>query len=136
MLTSLRAEQASASRSATAAGAALVLLAAAFTAVITVMAAIAWTPARAQDSRPIGGISDTSCVGGFTTFNCVTRWGPLGDPYIRPIPGPVDEREKARLEARDRKWLARCNPIVERDRYGVGRLHYAAPGCEFGVGED
>jgi hypothetical protein len=26
--------------------------------------------------------------------------------------------------------------IVERDRYGVGRLRYAAPGCEFGVGDD
>jgi hypothetical protein len=38
--------------------------------------------------------------------------------------------------ARDRKWLERCNPIVERDRYGVGCLRYAAPGCEFGVSED
>ena len=55
---------------------------------------------------------------------------------VRVVPRPVDEAEKARLVARDRKWLERCNPIVERDRYGVGRLRYAAPGCEFGVSED
>jgi hypothetical protein len=108
----------------------------ALTAVVTVMTVIAWTPARSQELRATGGVSGTSCVGGFATFNCVTRWGPAGDPYVRPVPAPVDERERARLEARDRNWLARCNPIVERDRYGVGRLRYAAPGCEFGVGED
>jgi len=103
---------------------------------ILAVAIVAGTPAHAQDRREIGGVSDTSCVGGFTTFNCVTRWGPAGNPYVRPIPGPVDEAERARLVARDRKWLARCSPILERDRYGVGRLRYAAPGCEFGVGED
>jgi hypothetical protein len=109
--------------------------AAALVAVITVMVLVTGTPARAQD-RAAGGISSTSCVGGFTTFNCVTRWGPAGDPYVRAVPRPVDEAEKARLVARDHKWLERCKPIVERDRYGVGRLHYAAPGCEFGVSDD
>jgi hypothetical protein len=94
---------------------------------IMAVAIVAGTPAHAQDRREIGGVSDTSCVGGFTTFNCVTRWGPAGNPYVRPIPGPVDEAERARLVARDRKWLARCSPILERDRYGVGRLHYARP---------
>jgi hypothetical protein len=102
-------------------------------AAVTAVAIIfAGTSAHAQDRREIGGVSDTNCVGGFTTFNCVTRWGRAGDPYVRPIP----KAEKARLVARDRKWLARCSPILERDRYGVGRLRYAAPGCEFGVGDD
>ena len=46
------------------------------------------------------------------------------------------EAEKARLATRDHKWLARCRPVIERDRYGVARYYYAAPGCEFGVGTD
>ena len=137
MLTSRRAEEAFAAPGFNArAGAALVLPAIALTVVLTVVTVAAWTPANAQDPRATSGVSNTSCVGGFATFNCVTRWGPAGDPYVRPIPRAVDEAEKARLVARDRKWLARCNPIVEHDRYGVGRLRYAAPGCEFGVGED
>jgi hypothetical protein len=98
---------------------------------MTVITLMTWTAANAQDQRAAGGV-----IGGFTTFNCVTRWGPAGDPYVRVVPRPVDEAEKARLVARDRKWLERCNPIVERDRYGVGRLRYAAPGCVFGVSDD
>src|SRR5262249_49502816 len=136
VLTSGRAGRASAGRSAARAGTAAMQSAAALLTVATVIAVMARTPARAQDQRATGGISSTSCVGGFTTFNCVTRWGPAGDPYVRTVPRPVDEAEKARLVARDHKWLDRCKPIVERDRYGVGRLHYAAPGCEFGVSDD
>ena len=77
-----------------------------------------------------------SRVGGFTTFNCVTR----GDRPATPTSGwsqGLSTRWKRRaLWRATRKWLERCNPIVERDRYGVGRLRYAAPGCEFGVSED
>jgi hypothetical protein len=93
---------------------------------------------RFYDTQRAGGpIMEVVCwpVRGASSY-CVTRWGPAGDPYVRVVPRPVDEAEKARLVARDRKWLERCNPIVERDRYGVGRLRYAAPGCEFGVSED
>lgn len=118
------------------AGTAVVLSAVALVPMTTVITLMTWTSAHAQDQRAAGGVSNTSCVGGFTTFNCVTRWGPASDPYVRVVPRPVDEAEKARLVARDRKWLERCSPIVERDRYGVGRLRYAAPGCEFGVSED
>ena len=136
MLTSRHAGKATTSGSRACAGATLALPAVALSVVTAVAIIFAGTSAHAQDRREIGGVSDTSCVGGFTTFNCVTRWGPAGDPYVRPIPGPVDEAERARLVTRDRKWLARCSPILERDRYGVGRLRYAAAGCEFGVGED
>jgi hypothetical protein len=136
VLASRRAGGVSAIRFAAHAGVAVTLPAGALAAAMTVMTLTALMPASAQDQRAAGGVSNTSCVGGFTTFNCVTRWGPAGDPYVRVVPRPVDEAEKARLVARDRKWLERCNPIVERDRYGVGRLRYAAPGCEFGVSED
>ncbi len=83
-----------------------------------------------------GGVGDTSCVGTWKGFNCVTRGGPAGDPYVRLVPEPLGEADKARVLARDRKWLARCRPVVEHDRYGVARYYYFAPGCEFGVGED
>jgi hypothetical protein len=136
VLASRRAGGVSAVRSAAHAGVAVTLPAGALAAAMTVMTLTALMPASAPDQRAAGGVSNTSCVGGFTTFNCVTRWGPAGDPYVRVVPRPVDEAEKARLVARDRKWLERCSPIVERDRYGVGRLRYAAPGCEFGVSED
>jgi hypothetical protein len=103
-----------ASRSAARVGAAIIL------------SVMTWTPGYA------GGVSDTSCVGTWNGFNCVTRWGPAGDPYVRLIPEPLGEADKTR----DRKWLARCRPVVKYDHYGVARYLYSAPGCEFGVGED
>ena len=95
-----------------------------------ILSVITWTSADA------GGISITSCVGTWMGFNCVTRWGPVGDPYARLVPEPLGEADKARVLARDHKWRARCRPVVEHDRYGVVRYRYFAPGCEFGVGED
>jgi len=88
------------------------------------------TPAQAAE------VSVTSCVGTWKGNNCVTRWGPAGDPYVRQVPDPIDEAERARREARDRKWVARCHPVIEHDRLGVARYRYAAPGCEFGVIEE
>jgi len=120
VLTSHSGEAPSASRSAARTGAAIVL------SVITTC-----TLAYA------GGVDSQSCVGGPTSFNCVEQWAPAaGDPYVRVVPDPVDEAQKAQMARRDRKWLARCRPVVERDDYGVARYHYAAQGCEFGVGPD
>jgi hypothetical protein len=82
-----------------------------------------------------GGISDTNCIGTWQSFNCVTRWGQPGDPSVRLVPERGEE-EKARMIAGHRRWLARCRPVVEYDRYGVARYHYSAPGCEFGIGID
>jgi hypothetical protein len=80
------------------------------------------------DKLYVGG-----CVGGWGAGNCVLRIGPAGDPYVRLIPEPGSEVEKARAAERDRLWMSRCQPVVAQDRYGVPRYHYAAPGCEFGV---
>ena len=85
--------------------------------------------AQAQDLR-VGG-----CIGHFwSTFNCVTRWGTYGDPYVRDVPQPSDA-DKARAMARDKRWADRCRPYIAQDRYGVARYHYALPGCEFGIGD-
>jgi hypothetical protein len=84
-------------------------------------------PAQAQEMITGG------CVGGRYSFNCVGRWGPAGDPYIREVPQPTDSAERALAKERDQAWVKRCRPIIRPDRYGVPRYYYAAPGCEFGV---
>ena len=73
------------------------------------------------------------CIGGAGAVNCAVRWGEAGDPYIRVVPQPVTEDEKTQSAQRDKKWEARCRPVIAQDRYGVPRYEYAAPGCEFGV---
>jgi hypothetical protein len=80
-----------------------------------------------------GAIESTSCVAHHGTFFCSTVWGRAGDPHIRTVPDPGSDQREAELLQRDRKWMARCRPVIEQDRYGVNRYHYAASGCEFGV---
>lgn len=79
------------------------------------------------------GIDVTSCVGSFGSFSCVERWGPAGDPLVRLPPALQQDAESAE---RERKWAARCHPVVKQDQYGVVRYRYAAPGCEFGRFQD
>jgi hypothetical protein len=87
-------------------------------------------------SARAGGIGDLSCLGMAKSFSCAGRWDMApGDPYVRPVPEP-SEAQKAALRERDRKWLAHCRPVVERDPFGVARYRYAVPGCEFGIGAD
>jgi len=84
-----------------------------------------------------GSAADLSCLGAARSFNCAGQWAPAaGDPNIRTVPDAANEAERAQMAERDRKWSAHCRPAIERDRYGVARYHYAAPGCEFGIGED
>jgi hypothetical protein len=81
------------------------------------------------------GIGVGGCVSARSAVNCVVRWGGAGDPYVREVPQPVTEAEKARATARENKWLHRCRPVIEQDGYGVPRYRYSAPGCEYGVVE-
>jgi hypothetical protein len=88
-------------------------------------------------SVPLGpanasGIDVTNCVRSFFDFSCVERWDWTGDPST-PRRDPQEEAESAE---RERQWVARCRPVVKQDQYGVGRYHYAAPGCEFGRFQD
>ena len=103
------------------------------------LAACAFTLSLATSAHA-DTISVTGCVWapsglfwGSTTGGCVERHGEAGDPYVRTVPQPKDEIEKARATERDQKWLQRCRPIIAQDRYGVPRYHYAARGCEFGI---
>jgi hypothetical protein len=85
------------------------------------IAVITFTAARADDTLIVGG-----CTGTRGAANCVLRIGPAGNPYIRTVPQPQDAADKEQAAARDRKWIERCRPVIEQDRYGVAR-------CEFGV---
>jgi hypothetical protein len=79
------------------------------------------------------GVRMTTCTGGWGSLACVDifRRG-ITDPHVRQVPPVYSEREVAEAEDRDRKWLARCRPVMHYDAYGVARLEYAAPGCEHG----
>ena len=116
MLTSRPGEGLSASRLVAHVGAAMIL------SVVTL------TPSFA------GNVYDLNCVAATRSFNCVAQTATAGDPYIRVVPEALDEAQKAQEATRDRKWVARCRPVIQRDRYGVARYHYSAPGCEFGPG--
>jgi hypothetical protein len=85
------------------------------------------------ESANADGIDVTNCVGSFGSFSCVERWGPAVDPLVRL---PPEIRQDAEAAERERKWAARCRPVVKQDQYGVGRYRYAAPGCEFGRYQD
>jgi hypothetical protein len=100
----------------------------AFAPAVFVVAVVSLSAAHAEDTIGVGG-----CVGAPGSFNCVVRVGPAGDPYVRTVPQPLTDEDKARTEARDHKWIDRCHPTIAQDRYGVPRYHYAAWGCEFGV---
>ena len=87
-------------------------------------------------SAQAGSVINLSCVGAGRSFNCVAQVATAGDPYIRVAPEALGELQKAQVAARDRKWVARCHPVAERDTYGVARYHYSAPGREFGLGAE
>lgn len=118
MLTSHPAEASSATRLVARVGAALVV------SVVSLSSAYAET------------VVDLSCLAGAKSLSCVAQMATGGDPYIRVVPQALGEAQNAQLAARERKWMARCHPVTERDNYGVARYHYAARGCEYGLGAD
>ena len=83
-----------------------------------------------------GGIGTLNCVGGRGSFGCVGQWGLSSDPNVRTVPKAHGYEEKAQAAARERRWMAKCDPVIERDHFGVARFHHAARGCEYGIGED
>jgi hypothetical protein len=77
------------------------------------------------------------CVYSYGLEICNERWGKTEGGFPRVIQVPAPRAEEAEERGRhERKWLARCHPVIKQDRYGVGRYFYAAPGCEFGKTED
>jgi hypothetical protein len=77
-------------------------------------------------------VETTSCIGSPGVSSCTTVWRRADDSFVRNMSALAAAPDGESAE-RDRLWLARCRPVIKQDRYGVGRYHYAAPGCEFGV---
>lgn len=91
---------------------------------------IGLVPARAD------GAAAVSCVGTRGAIACAANWGPRVDAHIRRYLPPRDEQLEREAAQRERRWVARCRPVLKEDRYGVSRYEYAAPGCEFGRTHD
>lgn len=81
-----------------------------------------------------GGSANLSCVGAGRSVSCAAVWGGggAGFPRILHAPGARADENAAAAE-RERRWLARCQPTIAPDRYGIGRYTYKAAGCEFGA---
>src|ERR1700674_1926506 len=93
-------------------------------AVMAWMMVIGLSPARAD------GVFAGGCVRG---FSCAGFWSDrIANPPLIHVPPPRSEEDIEAAAERDRRWVARCRPIIRQDRYGVGRYQYAAPGCEYG----
>jgi hypothetical protein len=100
---------------------------------IAIGALAAWLTSLTPVPAQADSVESTSCVGTFWSQSCVTRWRDnVGNPHFIEVSPLRSEQDIAESKERDRLWQARCKPLVERDRYGVGRYTYAQPGCEFG----
>jgi opacity protein-like surface antigen len=55
--------------------------------------------------------------------------------HIINIPEPVGIVEREHRDLAISRWTEHCHPVAHADAYGVRRLTYAHPGCEFGEGE-
>jgi hypothetical protein len=99
------------------------------------LAALAATLSAVQPAKADRATS--YCVYSYGLEICDERWGKTGSgfPHIIQVPTPRAEDAEERAQ-QHRKWLAHCRPVIEQDRYGVGRYYYAAPGCEFGKTQD
>jgi hypothetical protein len=90
-------------------------------------------PAAAQ----VDGFFTRSCVGHWGMGNCVVQWRVHPrDPNALSATAQRVEPLSPEAQERDRKWLERCKPVGRQDEYGITRLRYAKPGCEFGKTED
>jgi hypothetical protein len=106
-----------------------------FAAIMTLTLALTCgiAPATLAPARADGSFAG-SCLGAPGALSCVARWN-TGTANVRSV-AAQDPRDAAESAERERKWVARCKPVIKQDRYGVARYEYAAPGCEFGKSED
>lgn len=82
-------------------------------------------PARSE------GVFSRDCYGNYPVRSCVEIYR-SGRVSPNVIAAPQSAEDRAAAEARDKRWLARCQPTIRSDLYGMPRYSFAAAGCEFG----
>lgn len=60
---------------------------------------------------------------------------PGANARIINLPEPVGIVERQARDAAIARWTEHCQPAKHVDAFGVTRLSYKYPGCEFGEGE-
>jgi hypothetical protein len=96
------------------------------------LAAAAWLMLAGPAPARADGVIAGDCLRG-SNFSCSGFWRDrIVNPYLIYVPQPSSEEAAEEASERDRRWMARCRPIIRQDQYGVPRYHYAAPGCEYG----
>ena len=79
------------------------------------------------------GVETWNCYGSRNMRSCIATYrSGRFNPYVINVPGPQSPEEREAAEARDRRWVERCRPLIRQDRYGMPRYSFGAPGCEFG----
>ena len=75
------------------------------------------------------GVLTFNCFGSYNSRSCVAayRRGRF-NPHLIKVPAPTADDLPA-VEARDRRWVERCQPVIRQDRHGMPRYSYGAPGC-------
>jgi hypothetical protein len=82
------------------------------------------------------GAASGICSRSGESVTCTAQWGSAGGGFPQIIYVPDQDRWDAdTADQREKRWLARCRPVIRQDQYGVARYAYAAPGCEFGKSE-
>jgi hypothetical protein len=83
--------------------------------------------AQADSVRSLGYMSPRGST------SCVSFCGSEpSNPHIINVPQPDSAEAQAWADARERRWVERCRPVIRQDEYGVPRYIYAARGCEYG----
>ena len=108
----------------------LALCSLAFIGVAALVAALLVRPAHAGVLALPGSNSGWSVCNGYG----VCQWGEgaLPNAHIIHVPQPTSQADIEAQEKRIKQWEAECDVKYVRDRYGVMRYTYNAPGCEYG----
>jgi hypothetical protein len=95
---------------------------------LTILAGLAALLSAVSLPAQADRLRSESCIFVRGSMSCVTKW----QRWDVQAPQAPTEQELAEIRERERRWQARCRPLIQQDDLGVRRYVYAAPGCEYG----